>query len=107
MSQLTDLIARAKLKDAALGEELDREFRALASRRAFGLNFERHRPETVELPGRPIRRGDKVRVLPPRRSCEKADHRLWQVLGVDEDDNRSFARVALRDSPGPRRPTSL
>ena len=44
VSRLTDLIARAKAKDAALGEELEREFKALASRRAFGLNFERHRP---------------------------------------------------------------
>ena len=66
MSRLTDLIARAKAKDPALGDELDREFKALASRRAFGLNFERHRPESVELPGRDVRRGDKVHVLPPR-----------------------------------------
>ncbi|WP_379920516.1 hypothetical protein [Erythrobacter sp. R86502] len=54
-SRLTDLIAKAKAKDADLGRELEREFRALSSRRAFGLNFERHRPENVELPGRPIR----------------------------------------------------
>jgi hypothetical protein len=32
MSRLTDLIARAKAKDSALGEELEREFKALASR---------------------------------------------------------------------------
>ena len=57
MSRLTDLIARAKARDSALGDELEREFKALASRRAFGLNFERHRPESVELPGRPVRRG--------------------------------------------------
>ena len=44
LSRLTDLIARAKAKDPALGDELEREFKALASRRAFGLNFERHRP---------------------------------------------------------------
>jgi len=73
VSRLTDLIARAKAKDPALGNELDREFKALASRRAFGLNFERHRPESVELPGRPIRRGDKVHVLPPRGSTAKGD----------------------------------
>ena len=64
MSRLTDLLARAKAKDAQLGADLEREFRALSSRRAFGLNFERHRPEVVELPGRPVRKGDKVRVLP-------------------------------------------
>ncbi|UYV38070.1 hypothetical protein N4R57_02920 [Rhodobacteraceae bacterium D3-12] len=66
MSRLTDLIAQAKGKDADLGRELEREFKALTNRRAFGLNFERHRPESVELPGRPVRKGDKVRVLPPR-----------------------------------------
>ena len=27
----------------------------------FGLNFERHKPEAVELPKRPVRRGDKRR----------------------------------------------
>jgi len=52
LSRLTDLIAQAKTKDAELGKELEREFKTLASRRSFGLNFERHRPESVELPGR-------------------------------------------------------
>ena len=66
MSRLTDLLARAKAKDTQLGAELEREFRALSERRAFGLNFERHQPEAVELPNRPVRKGDKVRVLPPR-----------------------------------------
>lgn len=80
MSRLTDLIARAKARDSALGEELEREFKALASRRAFGLNFERHRPESVELPGRPVRRGDKVRILPPRGTDQRGDQRLWRVI---------------------------
>ncbi len=66
MSRLTDLIAQAKAKDAELGRELEREFKVLSARRSFGLNFERHRPESVELPGRPVRKGDKLRVLPPR-----------------------------------------
>ena len=47
MSRLTDLIAQAKGKDASLGKELEREFKALTNRRAFGLNFERHAPESV------------------------------------------------------------
>lgn len=82
MSRLTDLIAKAKAKDADLGRELEREFRALSSRRSFGLNFERHRPENVELPGRPIRKGDKVRILPERGSTEKGDQRLWKVMSL-------------------------
>ncbi|MFC5707307.1 site-specific DNA-methyltransferase [Aeromonas eucrenophila] len=79
MSRLTDLIAKAKAKDSALGAELDREFKILSSRLPFGLNFERHSPEVVELPLRPIRKGDKVRVLPARGSTKKGDQRLWQV----------------------------
>lgn len=63
MSRLTDLIADVKSKNPQLGADLDKEFRVLSSRLPFGLNFERHRPEAVELPLRSIRRGDKVRVL--------------------------------------------
>ena len=79
MSRLTDLIAKAKAKDPALGAELDREFKVLSSRLPFGLNFERHSPEAVELPLRLIRKGDKVRILPQRGSTKKGDQRLWHV----------------------------
>lgn len=79
MSRLTDLISKAKAIDPQLGSDLEREFRALSSRLSFGLNFERHKPEAVELPKRSVRRGDKVRVLPPRGSTTKGDQRLWQV----------------------------
>ena len=82
MSRLTDLIANAKAKDPRLGADLEREFRALSSRLSFGLNFERHRPEAVELPQRPVRRGDKVRVLAPRGSTSKGDQRLWRVKAI-------------------------
>ncbi len=101
MSRLTDLIARAKAKDPALGEELDREFKALASRRAFGLNFERHRPESVELPGRPVRKGDKVRILPPRGSTAKGDQRLWKVLRIEASKDQRLAHVSLMDATEP------
>ena len=82
MSGLTDLIAQSKIKDAKLGADLEREFRALSERLPFGLNFERHRPEAVELPLRPIHKGDKVRVLPERGSTKKVDPRLWQVKAI-------------------------
>lgn len=108
MSRLTDLIAQIKAKDVKLGADLDREFKALSSRLPFGLNFERHSPEAVELPLRPIRKGDKVRILPVRGSTKKGDQRLWQVkvihkaqkladlelLGTDEVETQS---VALED----------
>ncbi|KIC31516.1 site-specific DNA-methyltransferase [Leisingera sp. ANG-S5] len=95
MSRLTDLIAQAKFKDDKLGLELEREFKALASRRSFGLNFERHTPETVELPGRPIRKGDKVRVLPSRGSTDKGDKRLWKVTGTTKADGKRVAQLDL------------
>lgn len=104
MSRLTDLIAKTKLKDADLGRELEREFKVLAGRRSFGLNFERHTPESVELPGRPIRKGDKVRVLPSRGSTEKGDKRLWKVIGTV---NESGTRVAQLNLIGVDAPETL
>ena len=95
MSRLTDLIAQAKAKDSALGRELEREFKALANRRAFGLNFERHRPESVELPGRPVRKGDKVRVLSPRGETKKGDQRLWRVRSLSGKGAERQAEVDL------------
>jgi adenine-specific DNA-methyltransferase len=95
MSRLTDLITKAKAKDADLGRELEREFRALSSRRAFGLNFERHRPENVELPGRPIRKGDKVRILPERGSSKKGNQRLWKVISLAGKGAERTAKLSL------------
>ena len=95
MSRLTDLIAQAKAKDPDLGQELEREFKTLASRRSYGLNFERHLPESVELPGRPVRKGDKVRVLPPRGSTEKGDQRLWKVRSVEWKNGKRLAQIEL------------
>ena len=97
MSRLTDLIAQAKAKDPALGSELEREFKVLSTRRSFGLNFERHRPESVELPGRPVRKGDKVRILPPRGSTAKGDQRLWKVLKLETIEGKKTAHVELLD----------
>lgn len=94
MSRLTELIRQAKDKDPALGAELEREYRTLSGRRAFGLNFERHRPEAVELPGRPVRRGDKVRILPPRGSTERGDQYLWRVTRVERVDGDRICRLA-------------
>ena len=82
MSRLTDLLTKAKAKDSQLGADLEREFKLLSSRLPFGLNFERHSPEAVELPLRPVRKGDKVRVLPERGSVKKGDQRLWQVKAI-------------------------
>jgi len=89
MSRLTDLIRKAKAEDPQLGVDLEREFRALSSRLSFGLNFERHKPEAVELPSRPVRKGDKVRVLPPRGETKKGDQRLWRVKAIRKARNEA------------------
>lgn len=84
MSRLNELIRQVALTNESLASDLQREAAALADRRSFGLNFERHVPEAVELPGRLVRRGDKVRILPPRGEMPKAaDARLWQVSRID------------------------
>ncbi|OTP68149.1 site-specific DNA-methyltransferase [Caballeronia sordidicola] len=119
MSRLTDLIAKAKANDLRLGVDLDREFKILSSRLPFGLNFERHSPEAVELPLRPIRKGDKVRVLPERlrpilvgntvrivpkqdlgieADKKKSDKWLWQVRKIAKVADGEIAELQLLDS---------
>lgn len=95
MSRLTDLIAQTKARDPQLGADLEREFKVLSSRLPFGLNFERHSPEAVELPQRPIRKGDKVRVLPERGSMKKGDQRLWQVKAIHKAVSGKVADLEL------------
>jgi adenine-specific DNA-methyltransferase len=95
LSRLTELISQAKARDPALGQELEREFKVLSSRRSFGLNFERHKPESVELPGRTVRKGDKVRILPPRGSTSRGDQRLWKVVGLEGQGEARQARLEL------------
>jgi len=95
MSRLTDLIAQAKANNPELGKELEREFKVLSTRRSFGLNFERHKPESVELPGRPIRKGDKIRILPPRGTTRKGNERLWRVLSITRKGKKQTANLEL------------
>ncbi|MDP5184389.1 site-specific DNA-methyltransferase [Blastococcus sp. BMG 814] len=92
MSRLNDLIRQLQQSNPALADDIRREVAALADRRSFGLNFERHVPEAVELPGRKVRTGDKVRVLPPRGTTTGADERLWLVTSIARA--KQGARVA-------------
>lgn len=82
MSRLTDLLRAAKQLDPQLGEDLEAEIQPLQERLPFGLNFERHAPEAVELAGHKVRRGSKVRILPPRGSTAQGDQRLWRVESI-------------------------
>ena len=95
MSRLTDLIAQAKVKDPQFGADLEREYKVLSSRLPFGLNFERHRPEAVELPQRPVRKSDKVRVLPERGSTKNGDQRLWHVKAIHKKGGGKVADLDL------------
>ena len=65
MSRLSDLLRTLEQLDPKLAKDLDEEIRPLQKRLPFGLNFERHAPEAVELAGHRIRKGNKVRVLTP------------------------------------------
>lgn len=105
MSRLTILIAEAKAKNPQLGKDLDQEYAQLSSRLPFGLNFERHRPEAVELPQRSIRKGDKVRVLPPRGSAKRGDPRLWQIRAIRRTDAGKMADLELLNSTVPESAT--
>lgn len=100
MSRLNDLIRQVANKDSQLAKDLQRETDALAERRSFGLNFERHTPEAVELPGRPVRKNDKVRILPERGQMpKKEDERLFRVTKTYSEDGETRADVVAVDDP--------
>ncbi|GAA2187332.1 hypothetical protein GCM10009786_11780 [Leucobacter alluvii] len=82
MSRLSDLLRTLEQLDPKLAKDLGDEIRPLQKRLPFGLNFERHAPEAVELAGHRIRKTNKVRVLPPRGSAERGDQRLWHVDSI-------------------------
>ena len=98
MARINDLLRQLERTDAGLAAEIQREYHAVAERRAFGLNFERHTPEAVELPGRPVRRGDKVHVLPPRgETPKKENHEMWSVESIDKSGEQPVATI-VRES---------
>lgn len=101
MSRLTELLRQTQKVDAQLSADLEAEIAALIKRRSFGLVFEQHQPEAVELPGRPVRRGDKVRVLPPRGSSDADDHRLWRVGRIEKIDGVRLAHLVEVGSDAP------
>ena len=100
MSRLSNLFRQVETQDPQLAADLKREVEALSSRRAFGLNFERHIPETVELPNRPVRRGDKVRFLPERgQKPYGADRRVWRVDRLRRSRQGRVADLVRKSDP--------
>lgn len=98
MSRLTDLLRAARQLDPQLGADLEEELKPLQKRLPFGLNFERHAPEAVELAAHRIRIASKVRVLPPRGSTGRGDQRLWRVESISGDK----AHISLLDAAEPQ-----
>jgi len=58
MAKLEDLIKQ--ISDVKLRAEIAREAAALKATKKFGLVFEEHIPEQVQLPGLPVRTGSRV-----------------------------------------------
>lgn len=86
MSRLTDLLAQTREIDPKLASELEKTIKQQYNQQTFGLVFERHLPDNTELPSRPVRRGDNVRVLPPRGSLKQGDPSLWRVTRISRND---------------------
>ena len=97
MARIHELVNQIKDIDSVLAEEISKEVAALSNRREFGLNFERHTPEQVELPGRQVRKGDKVHILAPRGETSKAENKImWVVMAID----REAAAATIRPHRG-------
>jgi adenine-specific DNA-methyltransferase len=76
--------AIARIEDEALRQRIAREVELLRGSRRFGLVFDRHLPESVRLPGHPIRKGVRVTL----RDESTAD--TWRVAGFT-DTSRATA----------------
>jgi adenine-specific DNA-methyltransferase len=81
-NELKSLLTRVEATDPATAKELGRHIDRLQDRRHFGLNFERHIPESVDLVGRPISVGDKVRFIPPRGATDVESDDTWIVMKI-------------------------
>lgn len=90
---MTDIMRQLHVLNPQIGADLEAEIRALTRQRTFGLVFERHQPEAVELPGLKPKRASKVRILQPRGSIKKGDNRIWLVENVDNEDNVGTAHL--------------
>ena len=55
----------------------------------------------MELPQRPVTKGDEVGVLPPRGSTAKGDQRLWAVKKIETVEGVRVAHLDLLESTEP------
>ena len=82
---LAALLRRVGKLDPALADQLTVEIKTITGGRELGLVFDRHIPETVELPGRKVRAFDKVRVR------DSGDQTTWLVTEVRHDKTGQVA----------------
>ena len=94
MARIHELLNQLRSTNPSLADDIGREYGLVAERRAFGLNFERHTPEAVELPGRRVRVGDKVRVLPARGETSATVNRiLHRVVTIERSGEKRIAKL--------------
>ena len=100
-NDLNNLLDRVERVDRSLAAELRTQISTLARRREFGLNFEKHKPETVELYGRTVRVGDKVRLITPRgQNGPPEDARTWRVQTITKTKTKTGHQAHLREIDG-------
>ncbi len=100
-NDLNNLLDRVERVDRSLAAELRTQINTLARRREFGLNFEKHKPETVELYGRTVRVGDKVRLITPRgQNGPPEDARTWRVQTITKTKTKTGHQAHLREIDG-------
>lgn len=87
------LLERVASTDPEMAKELRRHVDSLQSRRQFGLNFERHTPESVALTGRPISAGDKVKFLPARGETDSESDATWIVTKLTGPKKAKVAQL--------------
>src|SRR4026209_1382500 len=77
MAKIEDLIAQ--IPDERLKKAIAGEVKALKKTKKFGLVFEEHLPETVRLPGLPVREGELGALK------RESGNQLWRVKGLRKD----------------------
>lgn len=108
MSRLTDLLRSVESTDPQTAAELRKEITALThNQRTFGLVYEKHQPEAVQLPGIKIRKGSKVNILPERGSTAKVDKQLWEVVSINRDNTDAHLAQLVAINPAIEAPEDL
>ena len=94
---VASLLDRVRDLDPTLAEDLAAAVKNITADREFGLVFNRHMPETVELPGRVVRKGDKVRIVGDRSET------VWKVVRTRRGDGRRMADLVRLSGDGDAR----